>query len=58
MNNNVQITFEELDMISGGETETCTIIFPFVRRHRVNPLLRDYYKKKDEPKDGGATGSW
>ena len=54
-NNNAQITFEELGMISGGGYHT--IGDPFLLGP-YNPILKDYPKKDDERKDGGATGSW
>ena len=54
-NNNAQITFEELGMISGGGYRVIGV--PFMLGP-VFPELREIPKKNDEPRDGGATGSW
>lgn len=56
MKNNAQITFDELDMITGGGYRAIGV--PFMLGP-VFPELRDYPKKDDDkPRDGGATGSW
>jgi hypothetical protein len=56
MKNNAQITFDELDMITGGGCHTIGV--PFLLGP-VFPELREVPQKNDDkPKDGGATYTW
>ena len=47
-----QIADEKLDRVSGGYS---THLGPIVPQLPIDILPRD---KKDEPRDGGATGGW
>ena len=54
MKNKVQLSNEELKNVSGGFQGSRNPLYPNVPRPIYIP---DIYKD-DEPKDGGATGSW
>ena len=54
MKNKVQLSSEELKNVSGGFYGIGGPLFPNVPR----PIDIPDITRDDEPKDGGATGSW
>ncbi|MBR3317630.1 MAG: hypothetical protein IKG21_07445 [Atopobiaceae bacterium] len=48
----VELSEEVLEGVNGGMRD------PLLRKRRRMKRLKEMLEKSDEPKDGGATGSW